>query len=225
MRAYLSESNLVKAAGLAAIVTLMSVPRLIQSGRPLGLYVPVTFMAMALVGGTITAWGRCGGMAGIAAERRMFPRGVAVAAVLAALALPVQVFWLDPLLRHALAAALDPSARALSYPATAGGCVAVMLWSAGFETVFLQAAPMSFFSRLTGRTRVALALCLALRVYVAYRQVVFSGMTDGTAALILSAAATTAAGCMLFARFGLAPGMLLAAGLDLHLFFSRSGMP
>lgn len=222
MRVYLSETNLVKAAILAAVVILLSVPRLVQCGEPLILYLPATFAAMLLVGGAVTAWGRSAGMPGIATDRRTLGAGAAAAAALTIVALPAQVFWLDPLLRRAMGAALAPSTAALSYPATIGGCLALLLWSAGFQTIFLQAAPMSFFIRLTGRPLVALSLCLALRVYVTHRQVLLSGMTDAIAALVALSAAATLAGCILFYRFGLAPAMLLAAGLNLHLFFTRS---
>jgi len=40
---------------------------------------------------------------------------------------------------------------ALRYPASLGGCVAVMLWSASFETMFFQAATMSFLMRVADR--------------------------------------------------------------------------
>ena len=222
MRAYLTESNLVKAAGLAVMVTLMSVPRLVQTGRPLGLFVVMTFLVMTLVCGAVTAWSRCAGLAGAVTARRTLMRGAAAAAAVGLGSLPIQVFWLDPLLRHALAGGANHSMAALSYPATVGGCLALILWSAGFQTIFFQAAPMSFFARLTGSRLVALGLCLALRVYVAYRQVVYSGMTDCLGLFVVSAAGTAAVGCVLFARYGLAPAMLLAAALDLHVLFTRA---
>jgi len=79
MRDYLSESNLFKAAGLAALLTVMSLGRLVQAGVPLGLYVPATFVVMTLVSGAVTAWGRHAGMPGIVTGRRTLLRGLAVA--------------------------------------------------------------------------------------------------------------------------------------------------
>ena len=67
MRILLSESNLFKSAGLSAILTVMSVGRLVQAGRPLGMYIPMTFVAMMLASGPVTAWGRHAGMPGIEA--------------------------------------------------------------------------------------------------------------------------------------------------------------
>jgi hypothetical protein len=222
MRVYLSEMNLRKAAVLAALVTLMTVPRLIQGDKPLGLFLPLTFITMMLVGGIVTAWGRYAGMPGFVTDRAIFLRGVRTAAVVTGLALPLQVLWVDPVLRSALAGAADRSMAALSYPVTVRGCLALMLWSAGFQAIFLQAAPMSFFTRLTRRPDVALCLCLTLRVYIAYRQMALSGMTASIGLFIVSAVGTVAAGCFVFARFGLGPTLLLAAGMDLHLFFARS---
>jgi len=109
----------------------------------------------------------------------------------------------------------------LTYPATVGGCLALILWSAGFQTIFLQAAPMSFFARLTRNRSVAFGLCLALRVFIAYRQVVFAGLTDGIGLFVVSAVGAAAAGCILFVRYGLAPAVFLAAILDLHVLSMR----
>lgn len=225
MRVYLSESNLRKAAAVAAVVTLMSVPRLVQGGKPLGLYIPATFVSMTLVAGAVTAWGRRAGMKGILTDLSTLRRGCAIALFFALAALPVQVLWLAPLLRNTLASGTNAATAILSYPPTAGGCAALLLWSAGFQVIFLQAAPMAFFTRLTGYPSVACALCVALRTYVAYRQVLLSGLTDGVGLLVLSAAGTVAVGCLLFARFGLVPAMVFAAGLDVHLFFHQAVAP
>ena len=102
MRDYLSESNLVKAAGLAVVLTVMSLGRLIEARQPLGLYIPATFVAMTLIAGAVTAWGQRAGMPGIVTDRRTFLRGAAVAAGLSLLALPLYLFVLDPLLKTAL---------------------------------------------------------------------------------------------------------------------------
>ena len=223
MRDYLSESNLVKAAGLAVVLTVMSLGRLIEARQPLGLYIPATFVAMTLIAGAVTAWGQRAGMPGIVTDRRTFLRGAAVAAGLSLLALPLYLFVLDPLLKTALLTSRHRTIVELSYPSTWEGRLSLVLWSAGFQALFLQAAPMSLFARLTGRRSAAVGLCLALRAYVSYRQVASAGVADGVPLLFVSALVTTAAGCVVFARFGLAPAMLFAAGLDLHVFFAGAG--
>ncbi len=216
MRDFLSESNLRKAVPLAAILTLMTIGRLVQGGRPLAYYLPMTFLVTTLMAGAVTAWGQCAGMPGFRTDRRTFAMGAAVAAGLSLLALPLSLFWLDPILKPALQRA-SPAAFALTYPPTVGGCLALLLWSTGFQTLFLQAAPMSLFARLTGRRAVAVSLCVALRIFVTHLQTAEVGMAAESGLLAASAAVATAAGCIVFARFGLAPAMLLAAGLDLHV--------
>jgi len=220
MREYLSIPNLGRAAGLAALATVMSVGRLVEGQRPLGLFIPLTFCAMMFVGGAVTAWGRRAGMAGLAADRRTLGTGVILAVLLALLALPVVRYGLDPVLRSALRDAAGPTASQLSFPGTLHGCLASLLWTAGFQTLFFVAAPMALFARLTNRQSVALALTLAFRAYVMHRQLVEAGVTAAVPLFYLQALAGTLAGAFLFARYGLAPAMVLAAGLDLHLLFN-----
>lgn len=223
MRNFLSESNLRKAVPLAVILTLMTVGRLVQGGRPLGVYLPMTFLVLLFMAGAVTAWGQRAGMAGIVTDRRTFALGATIAAGLSLMALPLSLFWLDPILKPALQAATQPSTFILTYPPTVGGCLALLLWSAGFQTLFLQAAPMSLFARLTNRRAVAVGLCVALRIYVTHLQAAGAGMTTGVGLLVASAAVATSAGCLVFARFGLVPAMLLAAGLDGHVVVAAGG--
>jgi len=138
---------------------------------------------------------------------------------LSLLALPLYVFWLDPILSAALQGAPRRSLMALSYPSTVTGRLSLVLWSAGFQTMFLQAAPMSLFGRLTERRSVAVGLCMALRAYVACRQMAEAGLPGGMSFFVASVLVTSAVGCVVFARFGFVPSMLFAAGLDLHVFF------
>jgi hypothetical protein len=223
MRNYVTEPNLLKAAGLSAVVTLMSAGRLVLAGRPLALYIPATFIAMTLVSGAVTAWGRYADMPGILTDRRTLLRGMAFAAALSLLTVPICVFWLDPILRVAFLHAGRPAVLDLAYPSSISGRLSLLLWSAGFQTLFLVAAPMSLFARLTGRPTSSVLLCLALRAYVSYRQITEAGMFEGSLLLAMSALLATAAGCFLFARFGLMPTMLFGAGLDLHLFLASPG--
>jgi|GEM_PF-1871628 len=219
MRNFVSESNLFKAMGLATVLTIMSAGRLVQAAKPLGLFLPLTFVIMTFVSGAVTAWGRYAGMPGIMTNRRTLMRGAVFAVVLSLLALPVYVFWLDLPLRNTLLSMTRSPIAELSYPSTLTGCFSLVLWSAGFQTMFLEAAPMSLFARLTRRRSIAVALCAAMRTYIAYRQITEAGITNHLPLFIFPALVSTTAGCILFARFGLVPAMLLSAGLDIHVFF------
>lgn len=218
MTRFLSDSNQLKAAALAAVVTVLSLGRLIESGRPLPVFVPMAFLLMMFSAGAVTAWGRCAQMPGIRTERKTLMRGAAAAAALSLLALPVYLCWLDPLMRGALAASANRELLTLSYPPTPGGRFALLLWAAGFQTLLLVAAPMSVLARLGNRQAVAVLLCVVLRALLAAKQVGAAALPHG-AVFVGAAAACTAAGGLVFARFGLAPAMLLGAGLDLRLFF------
>jgi hypothetical protein len=157
----------------------------------------------------------------------LFPRPLRIAATLAppaalaAVLVPLYAVFLDPVLRSVLAASVDDRAFSLMYPATAGAWIAAVLWSAGFETLLFQAAPMSVLSRVTGDWRAALVLTVATRLYVLGRQLASLGVTDSVPVFAAGAAATTALGCILFARGGILPAACLAAALDLHLLFGQ----
>jgi hypothetical protein len=222
MRDFLTETNLIRATGLSAILTLMTMGRLVHSEKPFAIYIGLTFALMAFVCGAVTAWGGRGGMPGIITNSQTLLRGLAVAATVSLVLLPVQLLWLDPSFRNALVNPESVARMELAYPSTANGCLSLVLWSAGFQMMFLQAAPMSFFVRLTGSQSWALGLCVALRALVSYLQIDVAGVTEHAALFTVWAMVTTGVGCLVFARFGLAPTMLLAAGLDLNVFFLPS---
>lgn len=222
MRTYLSMPNFLRALVLGLIATVMSVPRLIQGGLPLGLYIPATLVGMMLVSGAATAWSDRGGMCGMVPAWRRMLVGVGVAVLVSAIATPVVHLWVDPSVRQALQATGNPHAMALRYPATVAGCLAVVLWSASFETLFFQAATVSFFARLTNRQSVAIVLAVALRLCVSLHQMTELGVVDAVPLMLVSTAVMATVACILFARTGLVAAMVLGAGLDLHLFLSRT---
>lgn len=220
MKTFFSETNLLRAAGLAALVTLMSLGRLVQGFKEPGLIITATFLLSLFICGAVTAWGRHAGMPGIITDRTTLLRGVFAATLLSALALPVQHLWLDPLLHRAIASAGDALLLELAYPSTTTGRLHSLLWSASFQAMFLQAAPMSLCARLTGRRDIALALCVATGAYIATKQVGMHGITEHATLFVVAASTANAAGCALFARYGLAPLMLLSAGLSAHVFLA-----
>jgi hypothetical protein len=133
--------------------------------------------------------------------------------------MPLRYFWLDPILRRSLETARNSSLLEMQFPSTTTGRISLVLWTSGFQLMFLVAAPLSLFARLVNRRVVAIALCIALRSYIASRQAAIGGISEGGAFFVLAAVTATAAECLVFTRFGLVPTMLLAAGLDTHVFF------
>jgi hypothetical protein len=218
MRTYLSMSNFIKALMLGTVVTLMSIPRMIQGGFRLDLYIPAALVCMTLVSGAATAWSGQGGMAGLFPDRRRMAVGAGIAVLLSLMAMPLEHFWIVPPVRHAIAETGNARLMALRYPETPGGCVALMLWSAGFETMFFQAATMSFFVRLARRPWMGVVFAVSFRLFVTAHQISLAGVGNAIPLILVMAAVGTAMLCVLFIRTGLLPAMILAAGFHLHLF-------
>ncbi len=217
MRTYFMTSNFVVAAIMSAIVTLLSVGRLLQSEMPLFTGVVMLFICMTLVCAAVTAWGARAGMAGAWTDGRTLRQGLLAAMTLSLALWPIYLLGLDPRLRAILADAESHEMLRLAFPSTTGTCVALILWATGFQTLFLQAAPMSLAARLTGHRFAALGLCLLFRLYLAHRQVVEAGLADHMTFLMALPAAIGLIGCLLFARFGLLPAMCFVAVLNARL--------
>ncbi len=143
MRTYLAISNLSRAAGLSALLTLMALGRVAHGQMPLGAYIPLTFLAMLFFGGAVTAWGSCAGMQGVITNRDTLVCGAAIAAAISLLAVPAYLIGVDPGVRELFSEPRYAAMLELTLPSTLGGRVSLMLWSASFQTVVLVAAPMS----------------------------------------------------------------------------------
>jgi hypothetical protein len=219
MRKFISTTNMKQAVGFAAVITAMSVDQILRAGVMPRLQIPAAFLAMIFVCGSVTAWGTSAGMPGIVTDRKTLVQGTLVSICLSLIALPIQIYWMDPIIYKALLASAKPSIATLLFPATVGGQIAMLLWSAGFQTMFMQSGAMSFFARLVNSQSIALALCLGLRTYVVNHQLAGAVVVGVEPVLLLSPLLATGAGCLVFARFGLAPTILLSIGLNLHLFF------
>jgi hypothetical protein len=222
MRDYCNMPNLFRAALLSAVVTPLSVGRIVHGSLLLRITLPqavmACFCALTLVCAAVTAWGQKAGMPGIVTDRRTFLRGTGLALLLALAALPVFRYVLDPLLGGVLAASGNDAALEMNYPSTLAGQVALLCWMAGFQTLFVCAAPMSLFARLTGRRDFALALCMALGVYLVYLKVTDLGMQEHLLLFAIPSLLGCGFACFLFSRFGLAPTMILVAAMNLRLF-------
>jgi hypothetical protein len=221
MRDYLSVSTLWKALILGGIVTAMAIPRFLEGAVDIHFYIPASVAAMTLTSGAVVAWGRKGGMCGIWPGTRQGSAGLGLALLLALLATSVYLLGFDPVCRKALEATGNAQMLRLRYPPTLRGRVALVLWSAGFETVFFRASAMSFLARLTGRTSVAVAGSVTLHVMVAAAQLSRAGIYEPLpyTLFLVGTAAAGAIGCLLFARAGLPAAMLFAGALNVHVFF------
>ena len=137
-------------------------------------------------------------------------------AVLAALALtPMYFFVLDPALRQAMAEAADAGRMTLQFPDTFRRWAALTLWVAGFQVMFFHVGAMSLLARLTRRQGIAVALAVALRLFVSHRHFGDLGVADPYPVLtVVVGAAGTAAACLLFARSGIVPVMLFSVLLE-----------
>jgi len=181
------------------------------------LYVPAALTSMTLVSGAATAWSHHAGMCGLFPERKRMWIGVAIAVTLSALLLPVYE-WASPHFERAMQGASRPDLIRVQYPSTVGGCLALMLWAAGFETMFFRAATVSLLARLSQRQWVAISLTVLLCVGIMRLRLNAAGITDMRPAFYAAAAGANLVGALLFARTGLPATMVFFAGLQLHLF-------
>ena len=221
MRDYATVENLGRAAVLSGVVTVMAVGRLTQGNLPLSAYVPLTFVAMLFVAGAVTSWGTKAGMPGIVTDRKTCAQGCGIALALAAISIAAHRLGAESVIRQLLDAPRHEAVLELAFPATFSGRVSLVLWSGGVQVLFLVAAPMAMFARLTGNRWIAAGLCLGLRAFVVYRQMADADIEQGIPVFMTGALLQTGAACFLFARYGLIPAMLFAAVSDLHVFLGR----
>ena len=216
MRTYLSTRNLMSASLLGGAITLLAIPRIIDGGLPPHLFIPASLFSMTLISGMATAWGKKAGMCGIFPDMKRTIRGMGVALLAVLVLIPVCVFWFDSVLYEAAQTSGDAEFIRMLFPRTAFGMLALMLWATGFETMFFEAAAMSYFSRLTGKQWVAVLMSILLRCTVTYLRLSAVGATDQALLFLGSVIVATLIGCTLFAKFGLPAAMLFSAGMAIR---------
>lgn len=167
-----------RAFAIGVVVTMMAVPRMMLAGVPLSRYIPASLFSMTLVAGMATAWGHYGGLHGLFPERRRMLTGLMAALCLALLAIPM-ARRLD-----AMRAALSDAGVIEHWvsqppPAEPVAVAALLLWVAGFETVFFQAGVISYLARLFKNWRPALCGSVILRGVIAYVQMGRDLTVDG----------------------------------------------
>ncbi len=207
MRQYLTIQNLKQAAVIGAVVGFMAVPHILEKGSDTGELAIVLLFAvfplMTVVAGSVTAWGRTGGMVGPFPAESRVRTGVFVAVGVGLLVSPL-LFWLDSVL-------------AVPLPKSTLSCMALMLWVAGFETLFFRASTMSFMARVSGRQWPGIVCAVLLRMLVGVIQIT-EPLSDWPSVIkLVTFGGGTAFGCILFARAGLPAAMAFSAVLVLRV--------
>jgi hypothetical protein len=170
MRAYLQISNLKRSIILGGIVALAAAPRIILADQAVAVLVPSAFLLLTLVAGAVFACGSKGGMVGAFPERSVMRRGLCVAVVLGVVGGVASMVWGDDLLRQVLEQEGSARAFELGFPTDVPGKTALVLWSAGFQVLFLQAGTMVFLTRILRRWEFALITVGFGRVFVTHLQ-------------------------------------------------------
>lgn len=213
---YFSIDNFRQALLPGAIMTLLTAPRIFASGLFPPFYVIPTFFIMILLSATVTAWSRSAGMKGAFPPAREIVKGLLIAFLLLGLLFPPKYFWFNPFFHSAIAATGNMQALRLVFPETLISAIALTLWVMGFETLFFQAAAMSFFARLTNHTWAVLLLSTLLRFYVTLLRIHDIGIKNGTEVILSHAILMNILSCLLFMRYGLLPPMLFIGGLSIY---------
>lgn len=209
MAAYLTSANLARAAYIGGVAGLMAVPRILEKANGDLLRVVSAFLLMTIVAGAVTAWGEAGGMRGPFPDwRKVLPWTIGSIAV--ALLLVPFMLWYD---------SIPQLARDI--PKSADAAIALVLWSAGFETLFFQAGLMSFIARLTGSGIAALAAGPALKLFVVLLQWAHFGFGPVPPLVIVGTVVTVGMAGVIYSRAGLPATMAfnaIIAGRHLLLF-------
>ena len=174
MRRLIQHENMVGGCIIGLGVTLCSLPRMHQAGVPLLLYLFSSWILMSIVGAAVCAWGAIDGMRRLCPSRESRPAVLLSVAVLAGLlGAAITAIWIDPLLNEVRRHSEQPLAFQLRFPDSWQGRLALVLWAASFQALFLYAGPMAFFGKggikfrrrhaVTGRDKVCPLSHYALR--------------------------------------------------------------
>jgi len=217
VKKYLSITNFRRAAGIGGLAGLMALPRILEGGGPVISRVVAVFPAMILAAGAATAWGDTGGLCGVLPDRDRVRRMVLIAAVMGVVLLPLQ-FWVDAGLAEALIGSEDTAMLSLAFPGSVASCLSLILWGAGFETLFFKAATMSFVARVTRRQWAAVMCAVIFGMAVGWLKLDAAGVDLGPMGNVRLAAIglVSVLGCVLYARGGLPAAMVFVAVLDVR---------
>lgn len=224
MSAYLTSANLSQAARIAAVTGLMAIPRILDrsDGNASIILALSTFPLLAIIAGAATAWGEHGGLSGVFPDRRRVMPWTFAAVFVGIVLLPVML-WGDSYRQLSLSE--DDALRlANEVPKNTDAAIALILWSAGFETVLFQAGIMSFVARLTGSGIAAIVAGPVFKVFVFVLQCASSGFGPVSPFVAGGAIATSSIACVLYARAGLPAAMAFNAVISSrHLIILITG--
>ncbi len=209
MQQFLDLENLKRAVALSATTTVLSWPRLMEAGRPAA-FLSALFILFFFIAGATTAWGGCGGMGGAFPDRRRTLMGLSIALLVAGVMAPLHFFLLDGPLKAALIKIGETNRVELSFPGTLGGVLALMAWSASFETLFFRGGTMAVLARVFRRSWIAVVGSVLLRVWVTH--LYLQQARPETPAFFYGVALMDGlAGSLLFVKGGLPAASLFAA--------------
>ncbi|TFH18164.1 MAG: hypothetical protein E4H02_00855 [Lentisphaerales bacterium] len=225
MRTYLAMTNLARAGLLAFIVAIMAVPRIMQGGPETRLLrIAMIFPVATIIAGAVTAWGGAARMAGPFPERGRMLKGLWMAVLAGVLITPI-LLWTEGGIIRELRANDNQAALRLMYPAGVGACFALILWGAGFETLFFRASAISLLARVTGRQLVAVVGTVLFRVLVSAIQFSEAGLHSSAGLRLTGVALLSVISCLFYVRAGLPATMMFAATLDArHLVRLATGL-
>lgn len=211
--------SLIHGALFALAATVLAIPRL-QEGRlddHLVALLPLTFVLMFPVGVAAVAWQRKAGMAGLLPAREKGARGLVWALVLG-VACMLGAVWLDAGYLAILKEKGDPVLLRLQYPDTVYGAWALLLWGAGFHTLFFVAGGLAFFARLTNVLWISIVMTVAVRAVVSILRVRDAGMEQLLPDVLLSSVVLMTIKCLLLVRYGLPAPIVFGVVLDSRHF-------
>lgn len=219
MKEFAREENLKRALLFGALLTLLSIPRLVEVDLalpPPGLIL-FTFGVMTFASGAAMAWQHHGGMAGLFPGKRRTALGTGWA-VIAGLVLLSAFFFIDPLLPRELAANAAYQRWGIVYPENEAEVISRILWSAGFQTMFFTAAAMAVFCRVTRNVWVSLLIVLCGRMLITAYRLTALELQAIIPPFLLITALFAIVSCLLFARYGLIPAAACAATIESRHF-------
>lgn len=214
MRDYLAVENLKNATFLGIAVGLMAIPRILEGSDQLAMIrILAVIPSMTIIAGAVTAWGARGGMLGPFPARGEVRRGI-WSAIASGLLIAPFILWQEAAGMGLGDSPTTLAERNLPLPSTLTGCLALMLWSAGFETLFFRAGTMSFFARVTNRQWTGVVGAILISVAVRSAKMGEVGLDSVMVLRLVGIGIVTTVGCLLYARAGMLAAMVFAAVLD-----------
>lgn len=174
-------------------------------------------MSLAFICGTITAWAGQSGLQPLLPPWKRLLVGLLIAIGIGLLLGLLRTWLVDPIIEGAMSVGLPADEVDLHYPPTAYGVLALILWVAGFETLFFEGSTMSLWTRITRSTWIATTVTVLARVGVAAIQLNQIDLGRSLPAILLAGALGQLIACRIFVHGGLPAAMAYHAALQVGL--------